>query len=241
MTVYRHEFINVLLSIFSMSHFRFESKMNIDPLLLIGQGSPELQGDGYALVPDAHLAFQEMSAAAEKQGIKIMIVSSYRSFERQKQIWNKHFSNYKKQGVSDEQAILKIIQYSTIPGTSRHHWGTEIDIIDAKPKMEGDVLLTHKFHDQGPYNELRLWMESNANQYGFYLPYTPDEKRSGFKYEPWHYSFAPLSRKMLKQYLTLDLPEMIATAGLGGSNLLDENYLKNYTDSHILGIDPILL
>ena len=108
--------------------------------------------------------------------IKIIIVSSYRSFERQKQIWNKHFSNYKKQEVSDEQAALKIIQYSTIPGTSRHHWGTEIDIIDAKPKMEGDVLLTHKFHDQGPYNELRLWMESNANQYGFYCPTPPMRK-----------------------------------------------------------------
>ena len=215
--------------------------MNIDPLLLIGQGSPLLQGDGYALAPDAHLAFQEMSAAAEKQGIKIIIVSSYRSFERQKQIWNKHFSSYKKRGISDEQAILKIIEYSTIPGTSRHHWGTEIDIIDAKPKMEGDVLLTHKFHDQGPYNELRLWMESNANMYEFYLPYTHDEKRSGFKYEPWHYSFAPLSRRMLKQYLTLDLPKMITTAGLGGSDLFDKNYLKNYTDSHVLGIDPILL
>ena len=54
-----------------------------------------------------------LNAIGAYEGIKIMVVSSYRSFERQKQIWNKYFSNYKKQGVSDEQAILKIIQYLT--------------------------------------------------------------------------------------------------------------------------------
>ena len=84
--------------------------------------------------------------------------------------------------MTDEKAIAKIIEYSTLPGTSRHHWGTEIDIIDAGPPEEGDVLLPHKFHDQGPYNTLREWMESHAQDYGFFLPYTQDKKRTGFKY-----------------------------------------------------------
>ena len=47
--------------------------------------------------------------------------------------------------MDDDAAIDKIIEYSTLPGTSRHHWGTDIDIIDAEPPEEGDVLLPKNF------------------------------------------------------------------------------------------------
>ena len=72
--------------------------------------------------------------------------------------------------MTDEQAIEKIIEYSTLPGTSRHHWGTDLDIIDADPPEEGDVLLPHKFHDNGPYNTLREWMETYAKTTVFFFP-----------------------------------------------------------------------
>jgi len=182
-----------------------------------------------------------MSAAAQKQGITIKVVSSYRSFERQKSIWNRKFSRFKSEGMQDGEAIRKIIEYSTIPGTSRHHWGTDIDVINAASIQEGDVLLTQKFHDDGPYNTLREWMENHAQDYGFLMPYTKDEKRSGFKYEPWHYSYAPKSIPMLKQYLKLDHRELIFSPDLKGGDELNQEFLKSYIKSHVMGIDPSLL
>lgn len=237
----RLEFINTGLVILGLSQFQPDKIMKTDPLLLIGKGSPNLVGNNYALLPEASKAFQEMSAAAQKQGISIKVVSSYRSYERQKSIWNRKFLRFKNQGMKDDEAIGKIIEYSTIPGTSRHHWGTDIDIIDARPPEEGDVLLPQKFHKEGPYNTLREWMETHAKDYGFLLPYTKDENRTGFKYEPWHYSYAPKSIPMLKHYLELDHSEMILSADLSGRNRLSQGFLKSYIKSHVMGIDPSLL
>ena len=237
----RLEFINTGLAIVGLSHFEPDISMKTDPQLLIGKGSPKLVGKNYALLPEADKAFREMSAAAQKQGITLKVVSSYRSFEKQKIIWNRKFLRFKNKGMSDGAAIAKIIEYSTLPGTSRHHWGTDLDIIDAGPAEEGDVLLTEKFHGNGPYNTLREWMEMYAQDYGFLLPYTKDELRSGFKYEPWHYSYAPKSIPMLMQYLELDHKELIYSSDLNGRGGLDQEFLASYIKSHVMGINPSLL
>ena len=57
---------------------------------------------------------------------------------------------FKNQGMPDKAAIRKIIECSTLPGTSRHHWGTDIDLIDAAHPQEGDVLVTEKFMTMAP-------------------------------------------------------------------------------------------
>lgn len=76
------------------------------------------------------------------------------------------------------------MEYSTIPGTSRHHWGTDIDIIDANQPYKGDPLESDKFHGDGPFCALKEWMDLHANTFGFYLVYTDNDKRTGFYYEP---------------------------------------------------------
>ena len=237
----RLEFIHTGLAIVGLSHFEPDKSMNTDPQLLIGKGSPKLVGKNYALLAEADKAFQEMSAAAQKQGVALKVVSSYRSFEKQKSIWNRKFLRFKSQGMSDRAAVAKIIEYSTLPGTSRHHWGTDIDIIDAGPAEEDDVLLAQKFHGNGPYNSLREWMEIYAQDYGFLLPYTKDENRSGFKYEPWHYSYAPKSIQMLRQYIKLDQEGLIFSTDLKGGSGLDQEFLTSYIKSHVMGINPSLL
>ena len=236
----RLEFINTGLALLGLTSVPPYKNMYFDPYLLIGKGNPKLVGKNHALLIEANIALQKMTAGAKKEGISIKVVSSYRSFESQKSIWNRKFSKFKSEGINDAQAIVKIIEYSTLPGTSRHHWGTEIDIIDAIPQQEGDVLLPHKFHDNGPYNGLRKWMDTNANNYGFFLPYTQDLNRSGFKYEPWHYSFAPLSKPMLKKYMELDHAAMIVSKDLKGGDLLNQEFLENYIQSHVMGVDPSL-
>ena len=82
----RLEFIKAGFAIVGLSQLQPDKSMNTDPHLLIGKGNPRLVGKNYALLPEADKAFQEMSASAQRQGITIKVVSSYRSFERQKSI-----------------------------------------------------------------------------------------------------------------------------------------------------------
>ena len=83
-------------------------------------------------------------------------------------------------------------------------------------------------------------METHAQDYGFLLPYTSDENRSGFKYEPWHYSYAPLSIPMLNAYLKLDLNRLLIPESLEGSSSVTPEFLSRYITEHVLGIAPIL-
>lgn len=237
----RLEFIHTTLMLMGLSRVKYQNSFGMDPYLLIGKGSPELVGKNYALLPEASEAFEAMASEAKKEGILVKIVSSYRSFERQKSIWNSKFSNFKAQGMSDSKAIEKIIEYSTLPGTSRHHWGTDIDLIDTSQPAEGDVLVPQKFHQDGPYVQLRKWMDKHAESFGFYLPYTDDSSRTGFEYEPWHYSFAPLSKPMLKDYLELNHAQWILSEDLEGGEVVGKEFLESYLETHVKGINPTLL
>ncbi|WP_124979493.1 M15 family metallopeptidase [Nonlabens xiamenensis] len=193
------------------------------------------------LEPKAQKAFEQMKAAALKDGIKIQIVSGYRSFDRQAAIWKRKYKKYESQGLGPDSIFDKIVEYSTVPGTSRHHWGTDIDIIDAGADYNGDVLVPSKFHGTGPFCRLKEWMELNGSTYGFELVYTLNEQRTGFKYEPWHYSFAPLSRKRYQQYLQhIDLANFLRQQKITGMDQISDHRLKRYWEEHIQGINPEL-
>ena len=166
---------------------------------LLGKERPHLVGDHYNLRPEVAKAFEKMREAAKQDGIALYSMSSYRSFEHQERIWNRKYERYSKQGFKGLQIIDKIIQYSTIPGTSRHHWGTDLDVIDRNVTVAGDKLLPKNYQKGGVYEKLGDWLRSNAKSYGFYLVYTDKENRKGFKYEPWHLSYKSTSFKMLKE------------------------------------------
>ena len=217
-----------------------QSSPSFETEQLLGKKEISLTGDDYQLLPQAATAFEQMKVAAKKEGLEIKVVSSFRSYQRQRAIWNRKYKANAKAGLSPQKNIQKIIEYSTIPGTSRHHWGTEIDIIDGAIPPEGDVLLTRKFHNSGPYEPLRKWLEAHAQDYGFYCTYPNDSERPGFSYEPWHYSYAPLSQPLYKAYLKLDLQEALSDLDLDGSKYLDQTFLMSYRESHIKGINPVL-
>jgi len=207
---------------------------------LLGRSKPVFYNDSIALLPEAGKAFEAMQKAARKAGIELEIVSPYRSYERQQAIWNRKYTSNATLGLTPEQNIAKIIEYSTLPGTSRHHWGTDVDLIDGSKEREGDVLVAKKFHDKGPYAELKKWMDTHAEQFGFVLPYTNDPKRKGFYYEPWHYSYAPLSVPMLQAYLKLDLKQLLVPESLEGSSYITRQFLERYIKENVLGIAPQL-
>ncbi len=214
---------------------------NFTPDELIGKVSPKLYGTTFKLQKEAYLSFIKMRNEALKDSIKIKVISSFRSYNLQNTIWKNKFNAYTKSGLTPIQAINKIIEYSTIPGTSRHHWATDVDIVDGAIKTPDEDVLQAKFFDNPKvYLKLKLWLKANANKYGFYLVYTNDKKRKGFKYEPWHYSYAPLSKPMLRAYLKLDLNKLLDANKLLGSKYLTPKFLNNYKKSHIMGINNYL-
>ncbi|MCK0189740.1 M15 family metallopeptidase [Arenibacter sp. F20364] len=209
---------------------------------LMGKVDIELFGKDINLRKEAHDAFLEMKKAAYSDGIDLKIVSSYRNFYRQDAIWERKYLQYSEEkGMSKLDAIEKIIEYSTIPGTSRHHWGTDIDIIDGYPKTTGDVLVPEKFGEGGPFSLLKKWMDNNANKFGFYLVYTDNPKRKGFKYEPWHYSYAPISIPMLKAFRRKNIFKLLLEEDIIGKENFTSGFLKGYIQNNILDINPDLL
>ncbi len=208
---------------------------------LIGKEHPQLYGMGFKLQKQAFDAFVKMRKAALKDGIKIKVVSSFRSYEHQNRIWKNKYLHYTKKGLTPQQAIAKIIEYSTIPGTSRHHWATDIDVIDgAVKKPLDDVLQAKYFTTDAVYEPLKKWLDKNANTYGFYLVYTDEPSRKGFKYEPWHYSYAPISKPMLQAYLKLDLVSILRKNKLIGSDYFTNEFISSYKKEHVLGINKKL-
>ena len=208
---------------------------------LVGKGQPRLYGDHYKLRKDAYDAFLKMKEAAAKEGINIQIVSSYRNFDHQKRIWTNKYNRFTKQGLSPEDAIDKIIEYSTIPGTSRHHWATDIDVIDGNAKQPKNVLNEEHFHGNGAFCKLKEWMDKHAESFGFYLVYTNNGNRKGFKYEPWHYSYKPFSLNFLRDYQKINLKEFLQNEKLVGNEYFTEEFIKRYKDQNILDINPELL
>lgn len=208
---------------------------------LIGKGKPALFGEDFKLREEARLQFNLMRKAAKEQGFHVHVVSSYRSYNHQNGIWERKYKNFRNQGFSHQKTIDKIIEYSTIPGTSRHHWGTDLDIIDATRGIPSNPLSEVHFNEGGRMRKFKLWLDENAEKFGFHLVYTNQSDRKGFKYEPWHFSYKPLSQKMLKQYNALDLKELLQSQKLMGSEHFTDEFIQRYQNENILDINPDLL
>ena len=208
---------------------------------LIGKGSPKLYGTGYKLQKKAHQAYLEMNYEAKKSDMNIRVVSSYRSFNHQNLIWTRKFKRYRSRNLSTQNAVQYNIRYTAIPGSSRHHWGTEMDVVDGSIKTSRYPLNTKNFHGYGIYTSFREWMDSNAHRFGFYQVYTNDHQRRGFKYEPWHYSFAELAKPMLKEYNERDIQNILKQQELLGKQHFTEPFIEKYTKDNILGINRSLL
>jgi len=209
---------------------------------LMGKTDIDLYGEGIDLRKEAHDAFVNMKKAAYSDGIDLKIVSSFRSFQRQVVIFERKFLKFTEDdGMAPLAAIDKIIEYSTIPGTSRHHWGTDIDIIDGYRQTTGDVLVPEKFESGAPFADLKKWMDGNSALYDFHLVYTDDPKRRGFKYEPWHYSYAPISKPMLEAFRRNNIVQLLQKEDFLGTEHFTIGFLKNYIQNNILDINRDLL
>ena len=214
---------------------------SIHPNILLGKYYKHLKGDSQKLESNTLNAFNKMANAALKDGIKIQIDSAFRSYERQVNIWNNKFDRFtNKNNMTEKQTINEILKYSTIPGTSRHHWGTYIDIIDGNMPFVNNPLNPEKYKEGNIYFKLKKWMDKNSEQYGFYLVYTNDPQRKGFNYEPWHYTYKPVSMIFFKNFIKLNFNKVIEESNFKGKNNLTQELINKYYRENIMGINKKL-
>lgn len=134
-------------------------------------------------------AFVEMACAAESEGINLKIVSGTRSFEEQKKIWEKKWSQL--HNIDPQDRIKEILEFSSMPATSRHHWGTDIDL--------NSVEASYFESDKGKAEY--QWLTKNAGRFGFYQVYNNAASgRTGYSEEKWHWSYMPLANFFLRAY-----------------------------------------
>ena len=239
---------SLLMTIFFSSPWVFsrlrESSLNYEfsADILTGKGNPPMVGKSYKLRKEVAENLEEMIRAAKKEGFTPHVISSYRTYAHQKRIWDNKFINFtQRDKLSPEKAIEKIIEYSTIPGTSRHHWGTDFDIVDASKGIVDNPLHEKHFNENGVYHEFKLWLNQHAESFGFYEVYTNRANRKGFYYEPWHFSYLPTSCQMLREYIEQNLIETIQGSEIQGSQYLSEEFMQKYYKNNILDINKDLL
>ncbi|HEX3849044.1 MAG TPA: M15 family metallopeptidase [Steroidobacteraceae bacterium] len=153
---------------------------------------------------DVAAPFLNMRRAALADGFEVEPASSFRDFPRQLSIWNAKFTGERTvldaagapidvRGLAAAERIEALLLWSALPGASRHHWGTDLDLIDRRATPSGyqPRLTPDEYDAGGPYAPLFEWLEENAARWGFFRPYRG--ARSGVAAEPWHFSFAPLA------------------------------------------------
>ena len=182
---------------------------------------------GCALHKQVVTAFSALRQSAHAAGLRLEAVSTFRDFGRQLVIWNGKFTGAKPlrdasgalldaSQLSPEERVSAILQWSALPGASRHHWGTDVDLIDTAawgPAL-GDPLTCEKFAPGGPFGPLSAWLTAHAAQYGFFRPF--GGVRSGVQAEPWHLSFAPVSEPARRALRTDLLRTALEAAPLEG-------------------------
>jgi hypothetical protein len=94
------------------------------------------------------------------------------------------------------ERLHAILRFSAIPGTSRHHWGTDLDVYDTAavaPDYQLQLSL-QEVEPGGVFDPLHCWLDDKmavGESHGCYRPYAID--RGGVAAERWHLSYAPLA------------------------------------------------
>lgn len=157
----------------------------------------------------------ELQSRAATAGFDLKLCSGFRSFERQMHIWNAKLSGLRPvaddsgaivdmQSLSPWQQVCAVLRWSALPGASRHHWGTDMDIYDAAALPDGYQiqLIPAEVEGQGMFAPMHDWLDSQLQDLGFYRPYAVD--RGGVAPERWHLSYRPLADQFAGQ-LTSEL------------------------------------
>lgn len=191
---------------------------------LLGHFDPSIHPE-FSRVPDAWTdkddiylrtevleACGRMRAAAEADGVFLLVRSATRNFDYQKGIWEQKWERPRYMGWLAMDKARDILTYSAMPGASRHHWGTDIDFNSFE----------NQWFESGEGAEVYAWLTAHASDHGFHQVY--DDKstgRTGYELERWHWSHLPTAGPMLTAYNALVSDVDLTHAAFSGSATAD--------------------
>lgn len=161
---------------------------------------------------------QRMVIAAQKDGVRLRVISGFRSFEHQKSIWQRKWHTFTGE-KNDTARVRRILRYSTPPAFSRHHWGTDVDLNSLK--------LAYWASADG--RKTLDWLRKNAHRFGFCEVYSGN-RTSGHTSEMWHWSHIASARPYYLVRLA-NLNQAGKLTGLSGSHVLTPALLRPYVTS----------
>jgi LAS superfamily LD-carboxypeptidase LdcB len=193
----------------------------------------ELEDPPCALHALVAAPFNALRRAAAAEGFNVVPASGFRDFSRQLAIWNGKFNGERPAHdaagapvdvlrLPPSERIDVILLWSALPGASRHHWGTDLDLIDRRA-ISSDYkvrLDPDEFAPGGPFAPLNEWLTMHAARFGFFRPYRGVS--SGPRSEPWHLSFAPIAEPARRRLSADVLREALGTADLAGKESVME-------------------
>ena len=164
-----------------------------------------------------------MFADAKKEGLKLMVCSSYREVKKQQQLMDSAVKRYMRRGMNYTDAFFKAREQIALAGTSEHHTGLALDIVgEDHQSLDAAQAKTKE----------AIWLKEHAAEYGFILRYPADkEELTGIKFESWHFRYVG---KEAAAYITeknLCLEEFVLLAqlqlGLGTEHRINTNMRGN--------------
>ncbi|MBD1556019.1 M15 family metallopeptidase [Vibrio sp. S9_S30] len=180
--------------------------------------------------PDAGKALTALHQAAKNKGFELAVASGFRSYERQKSIWNAKYSGQRAildnhsnpidvTKLSDEDKVIAILRWSALPGASRHHWGTDFDVYAKNGLPKNTPLLLEPWEYQtGHQQDFAEWVQEAMQNLGFFLPY--DEDLGGVAIEPWHISYRSVASKNLASLTTDIIREALHLSPVEGQTVV---------------------
>jgi len=206
----------------------------LDAYELTGRSSTHIQRleePSCALHGEVSEPFLQLRATAAKAGFDLVPASSFRDFSRQQALWNSKYRGERASldrygrpidmtALAPAERIETILCWSALPGASRHHWGTDLDVYDRAAVPEGYALqlVPAEYAPGGPFAALHDWLSDHLDGYGFYRPYQRD--LGGVSPEPWHISYAPLANDCLQALTVEILREALREGEVEGGEVL---------------------
>lgn len=159
--------------------------------------------------------------------IPFVITSATRNYTYQNGIWTRKWNNLYPTFKNAQATAEEILKYSSMPGSSRHHWGTDIDITSFSSEY---------FHQTKKGKILYQWLQENMPKYGFCQPFN-ENRNGGYQTEEWHWSYQPIAKQYLYAYKKLIEKE--PTTILNKMNFVghDKIKLKSLISEYVLTIN----
>ncbi len=159
----------------------------IDGILLVNKTYRLPASYNKGVDPEAEAALEEMTAAAKRDGIELFVVSGFRSYEKQTNLYNTYVGR---------EGKIAADRYSARPGSSEHQAGLAFDLNSLEQSF-------------GETAEGR-WLAAHCAEYGFIIRYPADkEDKTGFMYEPWHVRYLGLEKAKAVEESGLCLEEYL--------------------------------